>query len=54
MAKVGNHSEVAFAETGTLPYLARKHGGPLAPAAVDGVLARIRGLGLPSPRVFSE
>ena len=28
--------------------------GPLAPAAVDGVLARIRGLGLPSPRVFSE
>lgn len=26
MAKVGNHSEVAFAETGTLPYLARKHG----------------------------
>jgi rare lipoprotein A len=28
--------------------------GPLAPRAVDGVLARIRGLGLPSPRVFSE
>ena len=28
--------------------------GPLAPAAVEGVLARIRGLGLPSPRVFSE
>ena len=28
--------------------------GPLAPAAVDGVLARIRGLGLPSPRVFSH
>jgi opine dehydrogenase len=26
MAKEGNHSEVAFAETGTLPYLARKHG----------------------------
>ncbi|WP_290891110.1 septal ring lytic transglycosylase RlpA family protein [Arenimonas sp.] len=28
--------------------------GPLSPDAVDGVLARIRGLGLPSPRVFSE
>ena len=28
--------------------------GPIAPAAVDGVLERIRGLGLPSPRVFSE
>jgi rare lipoprotein A len=28
--------------------------GPLAPSAVDEVLARIRGLGLPSPRVFSE
>jgi len=26
MAKAGNHSQVAFAETGTLPYLARKHG----------------------------
>ncbi|MGV6393485.1 NAD/NADP octopine/nopaline dehydrogenase family protein [Pseudomonas caspiana] len=26
MHSVGNHSEVAFAETGTLPYLARKHG----------------------------
>lgn len=26
MVKVGNHAEVAFAETGTLPYLARKHG----------------------------
>ncbi|HEU0152328.1 MAG TPA: septal ring lytic transglycosylase RlpA family protein [Arenimonas sp.] len=28
--------------------------GPLAPAAVEGVLERIRRLGLPSPRVFSE
>lgn len=26
MARAGNHGEVAFAETGTLPYLARKHG----------------------------
>lgn len=26
MATAGNHAEVAFAETGTLPYLARKHG----------------------------
>lgn len=26
MDKAGNHSQVAFAETGTLPYLARKHG----------------------------
>lgn len=26
MAKAGNRSQVAFAETGTLPYLARKHG----------------------------
>ncbi|KFE50641.1 NAD/NADP-dependent octopine/nopaline dehydrogenase family protein [Pseudomonas syringae] len=26
MHNAGNHSEVAFAETGTLPYLARKHG----------------------------
>jgi rare lipoprotein A len=28
--------------------------GPLAPRSVDGVLERIRRLGLPSPRVFSE
>ncbi len=28
--------------------------GPLAPSAVDDVLLRIRRLGLPSPRVFSE
>lgn len=28
--------------------------GPLAPRKVDGVLDLIRGLGLPSPRVFSE
>jgi Glycerol-3-phosphate dehydrogenase len=26
MADCGNHAEVAFAETGTLPYLVRKHG----------------------------
>lgn len=26
MAECGNHAEVAFAETGTLPYLVRKHG----------------------------
>ncbi|WP_027966384.1 NAD/NADP-dependent octopine/nopaline dehydrogenase family protein [Halomonas halocynthiae] len=26
MRKAGNHSRVAFCETGTLPYLARKHG----------------------------
>lgn len=28
--------------------------GPMAPAALEGVLERIRTLGLPSPRVFSE
>lgn len=28
--------------------------GPMAPRAVDGVLERIRRLGLPGPRVFSE
>ena len=28
--------------------------GPMAPRAVDGVLERVRRLGLPSPRVFSE
>ena len=28
--------------------------GPLAPRSVEGVLERIRRLGLPSPRVFSE
>ena len=28
--------------------------GPVPPAVLEGVLERIRALGLPSPRVFSE
>ncbi|MER6988963.1 NAD/NADP octopine/nopaline dehydrogenase family protein [Saccharopolyspora hirsuta] len=39
MADAGNSAEVAFAETGTLPYLARKHGG--TEVVVSGYATRL-------------
>ena len=47
MKACGNRCEVSFAETGTLPYLARKHGGEPSDHQCSGHTPSHRGLPCP-------